>query len=392
MARQALMTKVLKNALFPPWHPVHVILHVGSPCNARCSHCFNWQNLNKTDDLTLEEMKKLSDNFGELVFLDLSGGEPFLRKDLDEIVRYFDEHNHPLFVDIPTNAFLPGKVLPMTEKIVSQTEMGISINISLDGLKETHEKSRKVPGGFDKLVETFHGLKELKKKYKNLAVNFNTAISNANIKELPEAIEWVKSLEPDFHQLFFVRPGTWDAHVERPSLEELAVTAELVKKTWRHYKYYADFDPLQQRFANLAHDFIMDTNLKCLEEERQIIPCLGGQAHCVVYPNGTVGSCEMLPPIGNLRDYGFDFKKLWFDHQAKTQRESIQRGDCHCTHGCVLQDSMVFNPLVYPSLAAYILNPFYREKKYIPKAPALNAPRHGSLSILGQAEWQGPKA
>src|SRR5690242_4358849 len=73
--------------------PPFLILFINSICNMKCEHCFYWQNLNRRDDLTKEEIFALSNSLGRVENLNLSGGEPFLRKEFAEICRQFVRQN-----------------------------------------------------------------------------------------------------------------------------------------------------------------------------------------------------------------------------------------------------------------------------------------------------------
>ncbi|NTV23536.1 MAG: radical SAM protein, partial [Nanoarchaeota archaeon] len=117
--------------------PIHLILHNTFICNAKCGHCFNWDNLNKhkpEEELSLEEFEKISKSFDKkLRFLNLSGGEPFLRKDISEMCHHFVKNNPGLVsISIPTNGLLPKKIREETEKICDKCKTSISINLSLD--------------------------------------------------------------------------------------------------------------------------------------------------------------------------------------------------------------------------------------------------------------------
>src|SRR6266571_2578669 len=73
--------------------PPFLIVFINSICNLTCEHCFYWRNLNKRDDLTLEEFKKLSEELGQFEILNLSGGEPFIRAEFAEICSLFIRNN-----------------------------------------------------------------------------------------------------------------------------------------------------------------------------------------------------------------------------------------------------------------------------------------------------------
>ena len=70
--------------------PNQLILFVTSLCNFACETCFYWEKLNDTrNDLTFEELEKISSNFNEIKLLLLTGGEPYLRKNFFEIIKTF---------------------------------------------------------------------------------------------------------------------------------------------------------------------------------------------------------------------------------------------------------------------------------------------------------------
>src|SRR6188472_864349 len=83
--------------------PPFLILFINSICNQTCEHCFYWRNLNRKDDLTVEELRALSNELGTIENLNLSGGEPFLRKEFGEICRFFIQNNGVRQIYVPTN-------------------------------------------------------------------------------------------------------------------------------------------------------------------------------------------------------------------------------------------------------------------------------------------------
>src|SRR4249919_1023685 len=92
----------LNRASGPPTPPF-LILFINSICNQTCEHCFYWRNLNRRDDLTVHEMRALSDSLGPIETLNLSGGEPFLRPEFGEICRHFIRRNGVRQIYVPTN-------------------------------------------------------------------------------------------------------------------------------------------------------------------------------------------------------------------------------------------------------------------------------------------------
>ncbi|MGH7753129.1 MAG: SPASM domain-containing protein, partial [Gemmatimonadales bacterium] len=85
-----------------------------------------------------------------------------------------------------------------------------------------------------------------------------------------------------------------------------------------------------------------------LEEQTQVVPCLGGQIHLVVYANGEVAPCEILPSVGSIRKtplHDIVSGPAWAKAVA-----GIRRKECHCTHDCNQQENILFSPRTYPKL------------------------------------------
>jgi MoaA/NifB/PqqE/SkfB family radical SAM enzyme len=119
----------------------YVIFFVTNRCNAKCKHCFYWKNLNKKDELSLDEIERISDRLGTVQVLLLSGGEPVLRSDLFEIISLFIGRNGTKVVSIPTNALMPEKIVEVTERLAAVfPKVTFSINPSIDELFEKNEE------------------------------------------------------------------------------------------------------------------------------------------------------------------------------------------------------------------------------------------------------------
>lgn len=353
-----MLAKVLNKSItgyLTGWkRPVHLILHVTSRCNSHCGMCFAWKRLNKkNDDLTLHEFKKISQILPGLIFLDFSGGEPFLRDDLPEIISLFEKESPDALINLPTNGFLPEKIAQETTRILKISRLPLCLNLSLDGLEKTHEKIRGVKGGFNQVLETFQRLKKIKEKNQRLSLKVSTVISNQNFAELSGLAEFVKTkmVGLDFHTLVLMRGEPPDKNFALPPIDQLEAQKKLFFQIWNNYSHYGkNLDSWGSRIANRAHRYFLEQYLKTLKEKRMTLPCLAGQAHLVILANGEVALCELRKPIGNLRNVNFNLDKLWNSSEAEKQRKEIKNFSCYCTHGCNWTDNVFFNLKTYPAL------------------------------------------
>jgi len=323
----------------------NVIFFVTSVCNSRCIGCFNWQNLNQKDDLTLEEIDKFTKTMPHFNHVLFSGGEPFLRKDLLAICRIFKKNNKIKSISIPSNGILTNKIKETTEQILKEIpSLGVGIHFSLDGLKETHEKVRGVPRSFEKVVESIKDIVELKTKYPQLDVTVNTVISNLNYKELGKLVDVVKGLDVDDHTFDLLRGMVKDkGEISLPAIEEIKKLESLRKSVRKYYLRKEGF--VHRLFSLSKENYLLDSQRRVLCGKRLKFRCLAGNVSAVITHKGEVGLCELLPLIGALRKEGYNFGKIWQSEKAQVQRKQIANHKCDCTHTCFLSMSIDHSPL-----------------------------------------------
>ena len=107
--------------LFKHTNPRYVIFFITSKCNFTCDFCLYYKQvedkIRKKEQLTLEEIEKIAKNYGKMVKLELSGGEPFLHPELAEICRIFFKYSKPQIIDIPTNGSFPKRIYEQTKSV-----------------------------------------------------------------------------------------------------------------------------------------------------------------------------------------------------------------------------------------------------------------------------------
>lgn len=168
-----------------------LFLEVTLRCNARCEHCgSSCGDVIQKDEISGEDLKRtLSDiskkyNANEIL-LNVTGGEPLVRKDLFDIMKYASSLGFRW--GMTTNGIL------INDEIINkmiETNME-TISISLDGLKETHESFRKVPNSFDKIIGN---IKKLQKVPSIKIVQVTTVANKKNIHELEDVYKLMKDL------------------------------------------------------------------------------------------------------------------------------------------------------------------------------------------------------
>jgi len=171
---------------FVPGAPFQVVWDLTYACNLKCKHCYATAGKSLSDELTTEEALELIDRLERLgvTIIAFSGGEPLVRKDVFELTRYASEKG--IYTAVATNGTL---ITEETAKKMKESGVGY-VQISLDGVKETHEAFRGIKGCFDRTVE---GIKNAVKA--GLFVNVSMTLRTSTIKMFRQSLSYVKDWE-----------------------------------------------------------------------------------------------------------------------------------------------------------------------------------------------------
>ncbi|MBL7147197.1 MAG: radical SAM protein [Nanoarchaeota archaeon] len=313
-------------------------------CDSKCKHCFYWKNLGKGEELSLDKTNRISKSMENFHFLSLSGGEPFLREDIPELCHVFYTQNKVRDISIPTNSMQPEKILELTKKILAKCpEAKVSLNISLDGLEDMHDKTRGVKGAFKKTIQNIKNLSELKETNSNLILNISTVISNVNIGELEKLINFVKNnVKVDNHSFEILRGSPKDTGFRPINAPQFKKLKKLMIAN--NYFYFKNKGSLKAWYLKKRLNYFFDQQYRVLNNQNWEIPCLAGKVMAVIEPNGEVKPCELLDSIGNLKDFDYDFKKLLKSKKSKKMKQWIKKTECSCTHCVALNSSISHNP------------------------------------------------
>ncbi|PZO44180.1 MAG: hypothetical protein DCF19_02980 [Pseudanabaena frigida] len=315
----------------------HLILHVTNNCNFRCDHCFI--DFSPKRDLTLAQYQDLAKQVGKIFWLDIAGGEPFLRLDLAEIISAFDFK----VVQIPSNGSLCDRTIAQLQKLKQLTKAEITISLSIDGLEATHDRLRHQQGSWQQVWKTLAAIKELG----GISVKINTVLNVENAHEIIDVMKVVRQYEPDFHSIILLRGDPINPSLGLPSVDKLKKLAPDMFAILETYSYGRN--KFAARILRNYHRYLWKISLQTIEQKTQVIPCLAGTAHQVVWGDGRVSPCEMLEPVGTLQTQ--TLKEITSSPDWQQQLKDIQEKKCHCTHNCAMFDSIFFNPTNFPHLA-----------------------------------------
>lgn len=331
--------------------PTVLTFFITSRCNNRCSHCFYWQELdNGAGELTPEEISTVASSLRHPVHLSLTGGEPFLRQDVVDICRIFHERNNCRMIGLATNGYLTERIVTACGEILRLPLESLSVQVSLDGLEETHNRIRGVKDGFQRAVTTIEALQRLTGHDRRFSLFVSVTIQRQNINEVEQLVELLLPLGVQIRFALVrgqhsgtyglpaevandIDPAENDAPVTDLALLEALSVRLRARNASAPYPFWSELQQEQMRIS-----------LKMMSERKRQLPCHAGRVDGILYADGNVALCELTRPVGNLRDYGLDFTSLWQSAAAGRLRNGIR--NCFCIHGCNLITSMMYLPEV----------------------------------------------
>jgi MoaA/NifB/PqqE/SkfB family radical SAM enzyme len=336
--RHARLTGMTYRGASQPPSPPFLILFINSICNQTCEHCFYWRSLNQPDDLTVDELRALSAELGPVENLNLSGGEPFLRKEFAEICGFFIRHNGVKQIYVPTNGSFADRTVAAVEQVLREKSLQLfAVEFSLDGMPEYHDRFRGMKNAFARAMETYRALADLQRRDARLRIHAISTATSDNLGQIGELTQYLFENCPamDHHNLALIRGDRKNSSLGGPVLEQYRRLYNMVKRTWAPRE--------ANRYGSIVEPMLQWAKTRTSEAGRQVIPCMAGRLSAVIYANGGVSVCENHPPIGNLREKSF--RDIWYSGEAAELRRSIAAKQCWCTNEIFLWPSIVYQPL-----------------------------------------------
>jgi len=319
-------------------------------CNSRCESCDIWKKATGEKDLAVEEVEKLckSPLLKHVERVVLSGGEPTLRNDFPELVTVMHRNLPKAKFSVTLNGLLPEKTAQMIKKILKDNPNIIieNIGISLNGPKEIHDRSRGIPGSFDRAIETCYLLKDF------APIKFSFTFLPYNTEYFGWTQKYAKKLGIGAYLCWTVMNDRFDTQNK-----DLNFFKEGIKEHLEEYLKNQRF-PTRLLISYLYDNFTHEKFMQCyaarqffhLDPEGDIYPC-----------NFKLSKDRI---IGNARKQSFE--EIWNNPSKKRMLEEIDCGECIYPNGpCGDSDLNYSNRNNVFTLLKWYVNKKIRLKKLI---------------------------
>jgi MoaA/NifB/PqqE/SkfB family radical SAM enzyme len=298
-------------------------------CNARCVMCDSWKK-SSNDELSIQEVDRIFSQLPEMDAVRLTGGEPFLRSDLLEIMDSAQDKLNPFLLHITTNGLLTERIVRFCEQ--REKRRPLQLLVSIDGLEDAHDRIRGCSGAWDKAVRTIRELAPRRKDL-NLRIAVNQTIVDA------EGIAEYRRL----HDLF----GLYDIRVhavlayDGSAIYSSRYVINVAPTAEGEFMPFGSFRPLQlgtllAEQDNDISDFPLVERIakryywsgiqnRLLADNGYPDPrCVALNAHLRLFPDGRVPTCQFnTESVGNLRHS--KFKDVWFGSLIAKQRSWVSQ-------------------------------------------------------------------
>lgn len=294
-------------------------------CNARCTMCSRYKAPScPEEELSLETIAKLP----RMYFTNITGGEPFIRQDLPDVVRELYKKSDRIVIS--TNGFFTDRILALAEEFPE-----VGIRISIEGLQNTNDEIRGLEDGFDRGYTTLKRLVEMR----HPDVGFGMTVQDRNAPDLVPLYRLSDELGMEFataslhNSFYFVEAKNIikDRPMVAQNFEDLVnelLKSGQPKKWFRAYFNMGLINYIYGQPRLLPCDMAFDTFF--IDPYGDVMPC-----------NGTKEKLVM----GNLNEQSWE--ELWRSEQAERVRSCVR----HCDRNCWMIGS------VSPAMHKYIWRP-----------------------------------
>lgn len=298
-------------------------------CNARCIMCDSWRKPSP-NDLSIEAIGNIFDQLPRMDAVRLTGGEPFVRRDLLDIAHLAQDKLRPLVLHVTTNGFLTDRIVKFCED--RRQDVPLSLLVSVDGMGEKHNTVRGHDKAWDFIVQTLKALAQRQSELRlSLSVN-QTIVDAEGVEHYKRLRDFLKPLEIQNNVVM-----AYDLSATYSLKDEMDVAPTQIGQ----FTTFGEFTEahLQTLFDEIEKDlvnyplldrlakryYLLGIRNRLLEGKGAPNPkCVALNSHLRLLPDGRVPTCQFNTiSVGNLRND--DFADLWSSSKIQKQRDWVSK-------------------------------------------------------------------
>jgi MoaA/NifB/PqqE/SkfB family radical SAM enzyme len=325
--------------------PYKLNLYLTDQCNCKCITCNIWKK--RSHELSVDELAVLFRSNPHLHWVDVTGGEIFLRKDIEEVFSCILRNAKGLHIlHFPTNGMLTKKISSIAHQIRHEFTGRLVVSVSIDGPPEVHDSLRGVEGCWSRAVQTYKHLKSITGV--DVFVGYTASKHNAGM--LQDTFEAIRNEAPDL---------VWeDVHmnVAQPSKIYYGVNTNMWGKA--RQSIFKDLQLLIDKRVK-RRGLFQATELSYLKkmadylqnERYPLLKCQALKATITVMPSGDVYPCLFFDrKLGSLKHTNFQLDRILEKEMSKELKRDILKHCPHCWSACEAYPTLLANELFLPYL------------------------------------------
>jgi len=357
LCKTLIKAKLAYKNLVQASNPFRINIAVTYLCNLRCKMCNIWKIYKKSPDLERDEMS--SDEYTslfesvshDLFWLGLTGGEPFLKEDLVDIIHLAASKSRNLHIlELTTNGFSERTIEKKIHEILEDASIPfITVGVSIDGPPSTHESIRGRKEACSRAIATYKRLCEISSSHPNLSPHISYTISRYNAGRFLDFLKVLaeQGIETETDSISVAIEHTGHLYHNENSrkgsffygtnsdirflLSRMGISRSIIKgivEVGRHL--------FKKMFLVSAIDFLK-------RPDKMVVPCAALFCSCFIDPFGFVYPCSIYgEKLGNVRETSFH--DIWHSHMANKLRKSIKEGKCpNCWSPCEAEPSFLLS-------------------------------------------------
>ena len=326
--------------------PNRLVLDVTRRCNLRCSMCRTWEDPRR-DELSVPEIADLIRQLPRLTWLDVTGGEPFLRSDARALMTTIAETGRALTVlHFPTNGWFQRRIVETCADIIAlRPDLQLIVTVSIDGPPAVHDEIRGRAGAYERAMGTFAALREMP----GVDVYLGSTLTPQSEPTLPDLEALLRARFPDFE----AREWHWN---------RLQISEHFFNNVDLSSRADSRDENADTRHPGLAREHVARRGLpRSMVDAMELaflinlefyargepsgIRCESLRSTAFVSPEGDLYPCHVWDrPLGNLREHSF--AQLWHAPETLEARRGVEALDCGgCFTPCEAYPALAGNPI-----------------------------------------------